>query len=142
MNEQEKNIHNPQDVGCGCWYLIHLIAANLDVETILKVIHLVENKFHCMKCRRHFNEFIKMDPPEAYAGEQLFEWTYRAHNNGNKNANPNTPVVPYSLVQPMYYSDASICTSDCGAKTTSKSDDEEEETEEDDDYPFIPVLNR
>jgi hypothetical protein len=44
----------------------------------------------CAKCRTHFEEFIKQNPPDFHSRERFFKWTVRAHNHVNRAHNKPT----------------------------------------------------
>ena len=46
----------------------------------------------CMKCCKHFQEFVKKRPPPVDDREKLCRWLVDAHNNANKERRNRFPV--------------------------------------------------
>ena len=48
------------------------------------MINVLREQFVCPKCRHHLNQFCALDPPHNYNGEEMFLWSWRAHENVNR----------------------------------------------------------
>jgi hypothetical protein len=119
MSKAYNPLHDPKYVGPGAWWVLHTAAAdaksNSDIEHVLWMINLYARRFACVKCRKHFAEFIKADPPKNYISEPLglFYWTFQAHNNANIAA--SRPQMSYEDAKTLYFGPNSTCTAECGA---------------------------
>lgn len=70
----------------GCWYDIHLLAANGERAALEVLLSTYSKRFVCVKCRRHIRDYIAKHPrPSACfdkkeEAERLFKWTTDFHN--------------------------------------------------------------
>lgn len=87
------------EIGRGTWFMNHLKSFNIidahDVESCLRDLALLKNKFPCHNCRKHFAEFHDAHPPRVAAEadlkalnrgerpEHLARWLVNAHNAAN-----------------------------------------------------------
>lgn len=84
------NFESKQILGPGSWFALHLMAFNAETnhehKAVLFLIKLYSTKLFCGTCQKHFNEFIKNNPPKQSLREKgdLFYWTWKAHNNANE----------------------------------------------------------
>ena len=121
-NERNKD---PKVIGPGVWWMLHTLAIN-NCNTIeekvafVNIINTISYKFPCENCRKHLQDFIKIDPPEAWAvstDKNLFQWTWKAHNNANRNK--NVPDFPYEEALRLY-----TINSDCKNTACTKQETE------------------
>ncbi len=131
-------------LGPGCWYTLHLMAANastdLEKNAVIVLINLYKKHFFCEKCRLHFIEFINLDPPENHINndEGLFLWTWRCHNNANKLIGKN--LMSYDNAKNLYFN-TKPCTSACGTNEIHNEIKEEHEKNEKYELVFLSKNN-
>jgi hypothetical protein len=87
--------------GVPLWSILHKIAAGLP-ETISKVDLVstaqfflqVSNYIPCAKCRVHYNEWCKSNPPTSITGRAAaVNWVWRLHNTVNSRS--GKPEFPF-----------------------------------------------
>lgn len=90
MKKKIEKKRGPEYLGPGCWYTLHLTAANAhtknEKEAVLTIIKLYATKFFCPICEQHFREFLKDNPVDKYIKKEngLFRWSWKCHNNANR----------------------------------------------------------
>lgn len=124
MSSDLKKLHNPAIIGPGTWWFLHSACADAVTAEgksfALSVIRHIEKKFTCNVCRKHFSEYIAMNPPERYADivEGLLYWSIDAHNYANRLT--GKPQRPYDEVRSYYLSpEKHFCSADCGQSADS-----------------------
>lgn len=124
VNNYVKYSTNPNVLGPGVWYDIHLESKNAKIEEQKKAfvhkMYLLAQSFPCLTCRKHIDEYLQNNPFEPFwneitnTGEQIgmFKWSWYFHNSVNQRL--NKPLVSWDNA--LYiFSDASInsCDKDC-----------------------------
>jgi hypothetical protein len=121
-----EHIHNPEYIGPGWWCVIHLAAAkstNDEQKDFFEyLVELTLKTYTCKKCRTHFQQLILENPLQKYRNkvEGYFKWSYLVHNIVNESI--GKPVMSYEEAKNLYYTEAGVCTKDCGV--VENKDDE------------------
>jgi hypothetical protein len=63
----------------GCWYTIHLLAANGERDALFAVLRVFADRFMCPKCRPHIKRHVAANPLPTGA-RALFDWSVAFHN--------------------------------------------------------------
>lgn len=132
--EDIKRLANPEIVGPGVWFSIHLLAKN--ASTIAKKDHFIDYMkqlsldFPCMKCRTHIQAYLKDNPFEPYytilneEGDDigLFKWSWAFHNTVNNRL--GKPYMEFQTAWDMYSDDSDmVCSQDCGSNVESEDNE-------------------
>jgi hypothetical protein len=111
-------LHNPNYVGPGIWYKMHLDAAWADTDdkkrVVIEQIKYLQSNFPCGECKEHFENYIRTHPLELTLGkspESLFLWTFNFHNAVNHRL--KKPQVSYDDAKKIFYNNSEFCASDC-----------------------------
>lgn len=93
------------------WFEIHTFAASAskgaDRVVFEEWITNLSKRFFCTRCRKHFQKYIKNNPPEHAADP--FEWTWKFHNDVNRRI--GKPTISFEKAQNEWIrSNASNCT--------------------------------
>ena len=101
-NAEYKQVSNSEYFGPGTWHTIHTLALEADKmpsarEPFIFVLNTIAKGFPCPECRRHYNEYLKSNPPsfnknngiingdeEAIEKGTYFKWSVDFHNTVNK----------------------------------------------------------
>lgn len=122
---------DPQVIGSGVWYLMHLAAEEAAFErspTKLRfageLLGLVRAKFACAKCRKHCEDYCVKHPYQGLIERNDYEafsrWVYDFHYLANS-FRKDVPAEKYEDVTHFFRSDESTCHEDCGGRTPSVS---------------------
>lgn len=98
-----KQVSNSEYFGPGTWHTIHMMALEADKmpsarEPFIFLLNTLAKYFACPECRRHYNEYLKANPPsinrtyngiinndeEAIEKGIYFKWSVDFHNTVNK----------------------------------------------------------
>ena len=114
---------DPRYIGPGAWSMLHLAAKRADVEghtgrtgprtsMFLGMVEMYRESFPCGDCRKHFDDFCKINPPILSDNKQMsaFHWSWRAHNNAN--IITGKPPVDFEVADKWW--SHSGCESGCG----------------------------
>ena len=113
-------------LGPGCWYTLHLMAANakttMQKDAFIVLINLYKDNFFCEKCRQHFIEFNERDSPENHMNnnEGLFLWSWRCHNNANTLIGKQN--MSYDDAKKLYFN-SEPCTAACSSDVKNTEDE-------------------
>jgi hypothetical protein len=118
-----KSFADPSKVGKGAWYLLYLMISEIktieDREAVKFAIQCLRKRFHCLKCRNHFDKFCNEHPfiKILYADDpkEIFAWVYQANTQANLNAGHG--IQPFEDFNTFFYEDV-ICDHDCGGPKT------------------------
>ena len=120
-------IHNPNYIGPGLWYNLHLLGAMSKTPeqkrcAIDYIKHLQQN-FPCGECKEHFGMYIETHPLESTINgneESLFLWTFNFHNAVNFRLKKSQ--VSYEDAKKIYYESSEFCMKGCDEENkTSKN---------------------
>ncbi|MEM5804153.1 MAG: Erv1/Alr family FAD-linked sulfhydryl oxidase [Candidatus Aenigmatarchaeota archaeon] len=95
-----------QKLGPGIWYIIHFTALRAKTEEekvkFRKFIHELAKDFPCLRCRKHFSQYISDFPLERYwsGNEGLFIWSWQFHNSVNRRL--KKPEMDYEKAKRIY----------------------------------------
>lgn len=117
--ESMKSFANPAAVGKGCWYMLYVLVSEIktfeDREHVKYAVECLQRRFHCLKCRRHFDEYCQAHPLNdvLYADDpkEIFNWVYKANSAANTNAGKY--MQPLDDFHTFFYEDV-ICDHNCG----------------------------
>lgn len=120
-----EKITNPEIVGPGIWFTIHLMAYHatdpLKKQQFMEYMRMVVDNLKCEKCRMHAKRYLEEHPMEPYlnlknmAGQDigLFKWTWIFHNAVNSRL--GKPILDWDTAYAMYSSpDFLVCKGSCG----------------------------
>lgn len=105
--------HSPEKIGPGTWYSLHTICAEATTPKrkalAILFIEILSERFRCEICRRHFAQYVILDPPQQYVDEKegLFLWSFRAHNNANLITGKRE--FSYEEAKSLYYGPGAVC---------------------------------
>jgi len=86
--ETKTEIHNPQYVGPGVWYLSHTLAMAADIDKdydfFIKFFKKMVNSFGCEKCKQHAQAYITKNPLSQIGDDYLPSlYVNKFHNTVN-----------------------------------------------------------
>jgi hypothetical protein len=121
--ESMKSFADPSKVGKGAWYLLYLMASEIktieDREHVKYAVECLRKRFHCLKCRRHFDKLCQTHPllKVLYADDpkEIFSWIYDANTEANGHAGKG--IQPFQDFKTFFYEDV-VCDHDCGGPQT------------------------
>lgn len=122
----------PSYWGPGVWFSIHVAAYNaIDKHTtdcFINLVDVLSKTIPCEKCREHFQDFVKKNPPrnaqpETRGGRDvtMFRWAFSLHNKAN--AYTNKPVVGFGTAYDYFsgIEKKGLCKlGDCGKKKETR----------------------
>jgi hypothetical protein len=92
------------ELGRASWRLLHTMAARypkrptLDEQNALRsFIYLFARLYPCGQCARHFQIFLRENPPQVGSRDEVTQWACHVHNLVNKRL--NKPIFDCSRVQ-------------------------------------------
>jgi hypothetical protein len=114
-----KSFADPSKVGKGVWYLLYCMISEIkdskDRDHINYAVEVIRKRFHCLKCRNHFNTYCNQHPLNQvlYSDDpkDIFNWLYNANMNANSHAGHG--IQPIKDFETFFYEDV-ICDHDCG----------------------------
>lgn len=110
--------------GPGIWFMLHLQAAHAttpqEKQCFLTTVKTLADHFPCHDCRKHFNDYLRSNPPENYLNKDkgLFLWTWEFHDAVNKRLGKQSMTFDEAWKQ--YKETTAICTDDCGDSKSVK----------------------
>lgn len=118
------NLKDPKVIGPGIWWSLHTIAADANTPEkkllFLNYLKIIKDKFPCLECKNHLNEFINKNNPNSsqYSDlKGLFKWSWECHNNANLVSGKK--LFLYSDAEKLYYS-PEFCTTSCSSNISNK----------------------
>lgn len=131
-----KDHTDPKYTGPGTWNAIHRIAfdarTDKDQRCFIAIMHDICNKYSCMTCRGHCQEYIKNHPMEEYLGVVveidgkkimlgMFIWTWKFHNAVNYRL--KKPIMSWTTAYNLYNdTDNLVCSKSCLEADTNTTD--------------------
>lgn len=127
MVTPSKDFTNPEYIGPGVWYTIHMLS--FKAQTLKRQFEVAEiikqlcNSFPCEICKEHCKDYIINNPIENYLTFLvkvdnkflplgLFLWTWEFHNSVNKRL--NKPLMDWNTAYNLYSNTESlICNNQC-----------------------------
>lgn len=87
-----RRLFSLKEVSHGCWYDLHLLAANGERGALEALLATFSRRFICVKCRLHIRAYVAEHPrPKACerarpkeSAFKLFKWTVDFHNSVTK----------------------------------------------------------
>jgi len=140
--ESMKSFADPSKIGKGNWYLLYLMISQIktieDREHVKYAIDCIRKKFHCLKCRGHFNTQCQSHPLTKVLynddPKDIFRWAYVANTTANSHAGKG--IQPFEDFQTFFYEDV-VCDHDCGGPQTPPQTNRPSML----DRPTIPIQN-
>ena len=126
----EKIISNPNYVGPGVWFSMHVAAANakdeISKESFKWLVNVIINNFKCEACKLHAKEYLAYHPIDEMRdfkmnGEDvgMLYWSWLFHNAVNFNTKKGQ--FEWTTCYNIYKNPGfMVCAKDCG-KTSSES---------------------
>lgn len=116
---------DPVKLGPGIWFTMHVNAVQATSEALKQAfisnINSLCDNFKCLKCQKHFRNFIDTHPFSKYwhiknnNGREIgfFKWTWELHNDVNKMLNKPQPSLEEAF---EFYSNSKVGTCHSCAK--------------------------
>jgi hypothetical protein len=121
-----KKMNLVKDHGSGIWFTIHFKAYKISKpqheRDYVKFIYDLANEFPCEECYYHFQDYIKLRPPEYEWGREvqlkngkkcngLFYWSWEFHNAVNKRIGKKS--ITAEEAYDIYYGGGPKCDKSC-----------------------------
>lgn len=113
-----ENIINPEIVGPGQWFVMHLLGAEVKSEADLtnykRTIEIILNGIKCNECHSDAIKYYKNKPIDDYRGVGIFYWSVDFHNYVNMKL--GKPIVPRNVAYDWFHrrTEETVCTKKCG----------------------------
>jgi hypothetical protein len=139
--KKAKLITNPERIGSGIWFVIHLKAKHATTEQtkneFIDFMYLLSVEFPCNRCRTHIQSYLREHPFEPYMnlknneGEDigLFKWSWLFHNAVNNRL--AKPFVDWETAWGMYDTGREVCTNCTGSNSNSQRNSFDDSSERD-----------
>ena len=115
---------SPEVIGPGIWiagqYMAKLATTQRKIDYFIEWVNEIAIRFPCKKCRIHFLNYIKKNPPELMRDTRnsagiligMFKWWSLFHNTAN--ARLGKPQMDWETAIHLYFDEAiDVCDLDC-----------------------------